>query len=58
MGNLADLRDKTAIVGVGNTDFGAMYRNLDPAMTVWHVVPKEAPTWVRPTTTTLSTFSL
>ena len=30
MGNLADLRDKTAIVGVGNTDFGSLYRNLDP----------------------------
>lgn len=30
MGSLADLRDKTAIVGVGNTDFGSLYRNLDP----------------------------
>jgi acetyl-CoA acetyltransferase len=25
-----DLRDKTAIVGVGNTPFGALYRDLDP----------------------------
>ena len=25
-----DFKDKVAIVGVGNTDFGAMYRNLDP----------------------------
>ena len=24
------LRDRTAIVGVGNTPFGALYRNLDP----------------------------
>jgi acetyl-CoA acetyltransferase len=31
MGNLSDLRDKTAIVGVGNTNFGSLYRNLDPA---------------------------
>lgn len=26
----AELRDRTAIVGVGNTRFGALYRNLDP----------------------------
>src|SRR5271167_2617136 len=25
-----DLRDKTAIVGIGATKFDAMYRNLDP----------------------------
>ncbi len=25
-----DFRDKVAIVGIGNTDFGAMYRDLDP----------------------------
>ena len=27
------VRDKTAIVGVGNTNFGAMYRDLDPERT-------------------------
>src|SRR5687768_7723514 len=26
----SSLRDRTAVVGVGNTPFGALYRNLDP----------------------------
>jgi acetyl-CoA acetyltransferase len=31
--NGLQVRDETAIVGVGNTNFGAMYRNLDPERT-------------------------
>jgi acetyl-CoA acetyltransferase len=31
------LRDKTAIVGVGNTAFGAMYRDLDPERTSYEL---------------------
>lgn len=31
------MRDKTAIVGVGNTAFGAMYRDLDPERTSYEL---------------------
>lgn len=33
-GPLAEVRGQTAIVGVGNTDYGALYRNLDPTRTL------------------------
>lgn len=33
----AGLRDKTAIVGVGNTAFGALYRDLDPERTSYEL---------------------
>ncbi|MBI2166200.1 MAG: hypothetical protein HYU29_07360 [Chloroflexi bacterium] len=35
MAELRELRDKTAIVGVGNTDFGALCRNLDPERSLY-----------------------
>ena len=34
---LADLRDRTAIVGVGTTAFGARYRDLDPELTAYEL---------------------
>jgi len=34
---LADLRNRTAIVGVGTTEFGARYRNLDPDLTAYEL---------------------
>jgi acetyl-CoA acetyltransferase len=34
---LAELRDRTAIVGVGTTAFGALYRNLDPERTAYEL---------------------
>lgn len=33
----ARMRDKTAIVGVGNTAFGALYRDLDPERTAYEL---------------------
>jgi acetyl-CoA acetyltransferase len=35
--NGVTIRDKTAIVGVGNTNFGAMYRDLDPERTAYEL---------------------
>ena len=32
-----DIADKVAVVGIGTTDFGAMYRNLDPERTSYDV---------------------
>ena len=32
-----DIADKVAVVGIGTTDFGAMYRNLDPQRTTFDV---------------------
>jgi hypothetical protein len=34
---LAELRDRTAIVGVGTTPFGALYRDLDSERTAGSV---------------------
>jgi acetyl-CoA acetyltransferase len=35
--SLADLRDRTAIVGVGTTAFGPRYRELDPELTAYEL---------------------
>lgn len=35
--NSVEVRDKTAIVGIGNTNFGAMYRDLDPERTSYEL---------------------
>jgi len=36
-GNGVSVRDKTAIVGVGNTQFGALYRDVDPERTSYEL---------------------
>lgn len=35
--NGVSIRDKAAIVGIGNTNFGAMYRDLDPERTAFEL---------------------